>query len=210
MIFKKNKNKHTTMDENTKNIDPQDVETNEETTSAQNGENVETPQTEEKIENNKKTEDKKHHKTDSEKIQELGEKLNELNDKYLRTYSEYENYRKRTTKEKADLLINGAADTIKAILPVIDDLERALQSMTDEASREGVQLIYNKLMNILQQKGLKEIEAKGEKFSEELHEAVTKFPAAEESQKGTVIDVVEKGYYLNDKVLRFPKVVVAI
>ncbi|MBQ6726160.1 MAG: nucleotide exchange factor GrpE [Bacteroidales bacterium] len=210
MIFKKNKNKHTTMDENTKNIDPQDVETNEETTSAQNGENVETPQTEEKIENNKKTEYKKHHKTDSEKIQELGEKLNELNDKYLRTYSEYENYRKRTTKEKADLLINGAADTIKAILPVIDDLERALQSMTDEASREGVQLIYNKLMNILQQKGLKEIEAKGEKFSEELHEAVTKFPAAEESQKGTVIDVVEKGYYLNDKVLRFPKVVVAI
>ncbi len=210
MIFKKNKNKHTTMDENTKNIDPQDVETNEETTSAQNGENVETPQTEEKIENNKKTENKKHHKTDSEKIQELGEKLNELNDKYLRTYSEYENYRKRTTKEKADLLINGAADTIKAILPVIDDLERALQSMTDEASREGVQLIYNKLMNILQQKGLKEIEAKGEKFSEELHEAVTKFPAAEESQKGTVIDVVEKGYYLNDKVLRFPKVVVAI
>lgn len=210
MIFKKNKNKHTTMDENTKNIDPQDVETNEETTSAQNGENVETPQTEEKIENNKKTEDKKHHKTDKETIQELGEKLNELNDKYLRTYSEYENYRKRTTKEKADLLINGAAETIKAILPVIDDLERALQSMTDEASREGVQLIYNKLMNILQQKGLKEIEAKGEKFSEELHEAVTKFPAAEESQKGTVIDVVEKGYYLNDKVLRFPKVVVAI
>ncbi|MBP5241344.1 MAG: nucleotide exchange factor GrpE [Bacteroidales bacterium] len=197
------------MDENTKNIDPQDVEINEENTSAQPDENVETPQPEANNENEEKK-NKKHHKTDKETIQELGEKLNELNDKYLRTYSEYENYRKRTTKEKADLLINGASDTIKAILPVIDDLERALQSMTDEASREGVQLIYNKLMNILQQKGLKEIEAKGEKFSEELHEAVTKFPAAEESQKGTVIDVVEKGYYLNDKVLRFPKVVVAI
>ena len=197
------------MDENTKNIDPQDVEINEENTSAQPDENVETPQSEANNENEEKK-NKKHHKTDKETIQELGEKLNELNDKYLRTYSEYENYRKRTTKEKADLLINGASDTIKAILPVIDDLERALQSMTDEASREGVQLIYNKLMNILQQKGLKEIEAKGEKFSEELHEAVTKFPAAEESQKGTVIDVVEKGYYLNDKVLRFPKVVVAI
>ena len=209
MIFKKNKNKHTAMDENTKNIDPQDVEINEENTSAQPDENVETPQSEANNENEEKK-NKKHHKTDKETIQELGEKLNELNDKYLRTYSEYENYRKRTTKEKADLLINGASDTIKAILPVIDDLERALQSMTDEASREGVQLIYNKLMNILQQKGLKEIEAKGEKFSEELHEAVTKFPAAEESQKGTVIDVVEKGYYLNDKVLRFPKVVVAI
>ncbi len=209
MIFKKNKNKHTAMDENTKNTDPQDVEINEENTSAQPDDNVETPQPEANNENEEKK-NKKHHKTDKETIQELGEKLNELNDKYLRTYSEYENYRKRTTKEKADLLINGASDTIKAILPVIDDLERALQSMTDEASREGVQLIYNKLMNILQQKGLKEIEAKGEKFSEELHEAVTQFPAAEESQKGTVIDVVEKGYYLNDKVLRFPKVVVAI
>lgn len=197
------------MDENTKNTDPQDVEINEENTSAQPDDNVETPQPEANNENEEKK-NKKHHKTDKETIQELGEKLNELNDKYLRTYSEYENYRKRTTKEKADLLINGASDTIKAILPVIDDLERALQSMTDEASREGVQLIYNKLMNILQQKGLKEIEAKGEKFSEELHEAVTQFPAAEESQKGTVIDVVEKGYYLNDKVLRFPKVVVAI
>ena len=209
MIFKKNKNKHTAMDENTKHTDPQDVEINEENTSAQPDENVETPQPEANNENEEKK-NKKHHKSDKETIQELGEKLNELNDKYLRTYSEYENYRKRTTKEKADLLINGASDTIKAILPVIDDLERALQSMTDEASREGVQLIYNKLMNILQQKGLKEIEAKGEKFSEELHEAVTQFPAAEESQKGTVIDVVEKGYYLNDKVLRFPKVVVAI
>lgn len=209
MIFKKNKNKHTAMDENTKNTDPQDVEINEENTSAQPDENVETPQPEANNENEEKK-NKKHHKSDKETIQELGEKLNELNDKYLRTYSEYENYRKRTTKEKADLLINGASDTIKAILPVIDDLERALQSMTDEASREGVQLIYNKLMNILQQKGLKEIEAKGEKFSEELHEAVTQFPAAEESQKGTVIDVVEKGYYLNDKVLRFSKVVVAI
>ncbi len=209
MIFKKNKNKHTAMDENTKNTDPQDVEMNEENTSAQPDENVETPQPEANNENEEKK-NKKHHKTDKETIQELGEKLNELNDKYLRTYSEYENYRKRTTKEKADLLINGASDTIKAILPVIDDLERALQSMTDEASREGVQLIYNKLMNILQQKGLKEIEAKGAAFDVNIHEAVTQFPAAEESQKGTVIDVVEKGYYLNDKVLRFSKVVVAI
>ena len=210
MIFKKNKTNNK-MDENTKNINPQDGKTNEENTSAQPDDNAETPQCEEQIKEDTKTEKKKHHKNDSEtKIQELGEKLAELNDKYLRTYSEFENYRKRTTKEKADLLINGSADTIKAILPIIDDMERALQSMTDEASREGVQLIYNKLMNILQQKGLKEIEAKGEKFSEELHEAVTQFPAAEESQKGIIIDVVEKGYYLNDKVLRFPKVVVAI
>ena len=198
------------MDENIKNTEPQDVEINDNTTPAEE-QTAEQPQPQEEKEEKKDKKDKKHHKNDSEtKIQELGEKLNELNDKYLRTYSEFENYRKRTTNETADLLINGAADTIKAILPVIDDLERALQSMSDEASREGVQLIYNKLMNILQQKGLKEIEAKGQKFSEELHEAVTQFPAAEEDQKGTIIDVVEKGYYLNDKVLRFPKVVVAI
>ena len=198
------------MDESTKNTEPQDVEINDNTTPAEE-QAAEQPQPQEEKEEKKDKKDKKHHKNDSDtKIQELGEKLAELNDKYLRTYSEFENYRKRTNKEKADLLINGAADTIKAILPVIDDLERALQSMSDEASREGVQLIYNKLMNILQQKGLKEIEAKGQKFSEELHEAVTQFPAAEEDQKGTIIDVVEKGYYLNDKVLRFPKVVVAI
>lgn len=151
------------------------------------------------------------HDDQTEKLQELGEKLAETNDKYVRLYSEYENYRKRTTTEKAELIINGSKDTIKAILPVVDDLERALQAMSDEESaKEGVQLIYNKLMNILGQKGLKPIEAKGEKFDESLHEAVTQFPAADEEQKGKVVDVVEKGYYLNDKVLRYAKVVVAI
>ena len=99
---------------------------------------------------------------------------------------------------------------LKSILPVVDDMERALLAMTDENAKEGVQLIYNKLMNTLQQKGVKPIEAKGAKFDENLHEAVTQFPAQDESQKGLVIDVVEKGYYLNDKVLRYAKVVVAI
>ncbi len=208
MIFKKNKTNNK-MDENTKNNNPQDIEQN----TAEPAEEKENTAAGQHAEADEKTDkkDKKHHRNDSEtKIQELGEKLAELNDKYQRTYAEFENYRKRTNKEKADLLINGAADTIKAILPIIDDMERALQSMTDEASREGVQLIYNKMMNILQQKGLKEMDAKGQKFSEELHEAVTQFPATDESQKGTIIDVVEKGYFLNEKVLRFPKVVVAI
>ena len=113
--------------------------------------------------------------------------------------------------DKADLIINGSKDTIKAILPVVDDMERALSAMADEeGAKEGVQLIYNKLMNILSQKGLKPIEAKGQKFDENLHEAVTQFPAVEEGQKGMVVDVVEKGYYLNDKVLRYAKVVVAV
>ena len=143
--------------------------------------------------------------TEADKVQELGEKLAELNDKYLRLYSEYENYRKRTNQEKADLLINGSREMMKAILPVIDDFERALAATEDE----GVQLIYNKMLKILEQKGLKAMEVKGEKFDENLHEAITRIPAAEESQKGLVVDVVEKGYYLNDKVLRYAKVVVA-
>jgi len=151
------------------------------------------------------------HDENEQKVQEQGQKLIEANDKYVRIYSEYENYRKRTTMEKADLILNGAKDTIKAILPVVDDLERALAHMSDDdASKEGVQLIYNKLMKTLEQKGLKPIEAKDQKFDENLHEAVTQFPATDESQKGMVVDVVEKGYYLNDKVLRYAKVVVAI
>lgn len=142
---------------------------------------------------------------ETDKVQEMGEKLAELNDKYLRLYSEYENYRKRTNQEKADLLLNGSREMMKAILPVIDDFERALAATEDE----GVQLIYNKMLKILEQKGLKAMEVKGEKFDENLHEAITRIPAAEESLKGTVVDVVEKGYYLNDKVLRYAKVVVA-
>ncbi|MCR5588846.1 MAG: nucleotide exchange factor GrpE [Bacteroidales bacterium] len=144
--------------------------------------------------------------SDADKIQELGEKLAVMNDKYLRLYSEYENYRKRTNLEKVDLLINGSKEMMKAILPVIDDFERAISATANE---EGVLLIYNKMMKILEQKGLKAMEVKGEKFDENLHEAITRIPAADEAQKGTVVDVVEKGYYLNDKVLRYAKVVVA-
>ena len=143
--------------------------------------------------------------TETDKLQEMGEKLAELNDKYLRLYSEYENYRKRTNLEKADLLLNGSREMMKAILPVIDDFERALAATEDE----GVRLIYNKFVKILEQKGLKAMEVKGEAFDEGLHEAITRIPAAAEEQKGKVVDVVEKGYYLNDKVLRYAKVVVA-
>ena len=143
--------------------------------------------------------------TDADKVQELGEKLAALNDKYLRLYSEYENYRKRTNLEKADLLLNGSREMMKAILPVVDDFERALAATGDE----GITIIYNKMMKILSQKGLKAMEVKGEKFNEALHEAVTQIPAPAPEQKGLVIDVVEKGYYLNDKVLRYAKVVVA-
>ncbi len=165
------------------------------------------------IEDKKKNE-KKSKNSEKDKVQELGEKLAELNDKYLRLYSEFENYRKRTNQEKADLIKYGSEDAIKAILPIVDDYERALQAFGENddnaALKEGVVLIYNKLMSTLQQKGLKAIEAKGEKFDENLHEAVAQFPASDEEQKGKVIDEVVKGYYLNDKVIRYSKVVVAI
>lgn len=162
-----------------------------------------------------KTKHDKHHKGDKAdeadgKVQEMGEKLAAINDKYVRLYSEYENYRKRTTLEKAELLLNGGKDVLKAILPIVDDMERALKNIpADNAAKEGVQLVYNKLMATLNQKGVKEIEAHGVKFDENLHEAVTRIPAAEEAQKGMIVDVIEKGYMMNDKVLRFPKVVVA-
>lgn len=186
-----------------------ELENEQTNTTPQNEEN----QAAESDSHNKKDRKKRHEKQDESaaKLQELGEKLVEANDKYVRMYSEYENYRKRTNQEKADLILNAGKDMIKVILPVVDDMERALSAMSDEDSaKEGVQLIYNKLMNILSQKGLKPIEAKGEKFDENLHEAVTQFPAADETQKGTVVDVVEKGYFLNNKVLRYAKVVVAI
>lgn len=169
----------------------------------------EAPEVQEELENQEtqdtETPQEAPEATETDKVQEMGEKLAELNDKYLRLYSEYENYRKRTNLEKADLLLNGSRDMMKAILPVIDDFERALAATQDE----GVSLIYNKMLKILEQKGLKAMEVKGEKFDENLHEAITRIPAADESQKGLVVDVVEKGYYLNDKVLRYAKVVVA-
>lgn len=164
----------------------------------------------------KKADDKnkhdKHHKCSEQdaKVQEMGEKLAAMNDKYVRLYSEYENYRKRTNQEKADLLLNGGKDVLKTILPVVDDMERALKNIPDDnTAKEGVQLVYNKFVAALNQRGVKEIEAQGAKFDENLHEAVTRIPAAEEAQKGNVVDVLEKGYMLNDKVLRFAKVVVA-
>lgn len=181
---------------------------NEAAEEAAKADNENTAKNEQETKNSKK--DKKKKESPQDKIQEMGEKLAEMNDKYVRLYSEYENYRKRTNTEKADLILNGGREVLKSILPIVDDMERALQNTKDETAREGLQLIFNKLMTTLQQRGMKPIECKGEKFDENIHEAVAQIPAADESQKNIIIDVVEKGYYLNDKVLRHPKVVVAI
>lgn len=176
-----------------------------------------TTQKEEQKDNNEAKQDNQEKKHDKkETIEDLGQKLIEMNDKYLRLYSEFENYRKRTNKERIDMIQNASEEMIKELLPVVDDYERAIDAMTKEndsnldKTKEGLVLIYNKLINILTKKGLKVIEAKGQPFDENIHEAVTQFPAQKEEDKGKVIEEVLKGYYLNNKVIRYSKVVVAI
>ena len=133
-------------------------------------------------------------------------------DKYLRLSAEFDNYRKRTMKEKAELILNGGEKSISSILPIVDDFERALQNMqnaTDVAAvREGVELIYNKFMNVLGQNGVKVIETKELPLDTDFHEAVAMIPAPSEELKGKIIDCVQTGYILNEKVIRHAKVVV--
>jgi molecular chaperone GrpE len=155
----------------------------------------------------------KHKKDKAEKeIEALEEKNQELNDKYLRLYSEFDNYRKRTQKERLELLKNASQDIITELLPVLDDFDRAMKSFSvgqnNEESLKGIELIYNKLLNLLTQKGLEPMNAMGKDFDTDFHEAITNIPAAHESQKGKVVDVIQKGYLLNGKIIRFAKVVV--
>ncbi|GAB4045096.1 nucleotide exchange factor GrpE [Spirosoma litoris] len=142
----------------------------------------------------------------------IGSELAELKDKYLRLYADFENFRRRTAKEKLDLISNANEGVLKALIPVVDDFERAMQSMENTedvaALKEGVSLIYTKFFKTLEGKGLKPMISKGEPFDADLHESVTQFPAPSPDLKGKVIDEIEKGYYLNDKVIRFAKVIV--
>jgi molecular chaperone GrpE len=144
-------------------------------------------------------------------LEEEKAKYAELNDKYLRLFSEFDNFRKRTAKEKLDLTATASESVIKDILPVLDDFERALQNMEkngNEADMQGVTLIFNKLKDTLKKKGLEEIEAMDAEFNTDEHEALTMIPAPEEDKKGKVLDVIQKGYKLNGKVIRFARVVV--
>ena len=157
--------------------------------------------------------EKKKKKDDGlqKKIDELTDKLSKEKDDYVRLMAEFETFRRRSAEEKLNLVSSAAADTIKGLLPVLDDCERALQILetsSDEAAKEGTGLIYTKLMDYLKTRGLKPIEAKGENFNTDFHEAVTQFPAPSEDLKGKVIDVVQTGYTLNGKVIRYAKVVV--
>ncbi len=147
-----------------------------------------------------------------ENIDELEGNLAELNDKYLRLFSEFDNYRKRTNKERLDLLKTASEEVIIDLLPVLDDFERGIKAMQDndalQTSVEGMQLIYNKLLGILTKKGLEAVNSIGKTFDTDFHEALTNIPAPSKDLRGKVVDEIDKGYLLNGKVIRYAKVVV--
>lgn len=146
-----------------------------------------------------------------QQLETLQNRYNELNDRYLRLFSEFDNYRKRTLREKIELSKTASAELIIAILPVVDDLERALGNFPDNEKNshyEGIKLIYSNLKRLLEQQGLEEIKALGEAFDTDYHEAVTHIPAPEEGHKGKVLEVIKKGYTLQGKIIRFAQVIV--
>ena len=148
----------------------------------------------------------------AQELEKANEQIEEQKDKYLRLSAEFDNYRKRTMKEKAELILNGGEKSISSILPILDDFERALKNMetaTDVAAvKEGVELIYNKFMSVLGQNGVKVIETKEQPLDSDYHEAIAVIPAPNEALKGKILDCVQTGYILNDKVIRHAKVVV--
>lgn len=148
----------------------------------------------------------------AQELEKANEQIEEQKDKYLRLSAEFDNYRKRTMKEKVELILNGGEKSISSILPIVDDFERALKNMetaTDVAAvKEGVELIYNKFMSVLGQNGVKVIETKEQPLDTDYHEAIAVIPAPNEALKGKILDCVQTGYILNDKVIRHAKVVV--
>ncbi len=200
----KKQNKEKQVNKEEQNVQPQETSVNNETIQTEK----------EEVHEETKSHKKSHPKKDAkdEAIEELNAKLAELTDKHLRLQAEFDNFRKRTLKEKAELIKSGGEAILMNILPVIDDFERALNSMKEvpetDAGKQGTQLIYNKFNEFLKQNNVKEIEAVNQEFNVDLHEAITKIPAPSEELKGKVVAVVEKGYVLNDKVIRFAKVVI--
>lgn len=180
-------------------------------TEAQNEtEAAETPKAEVKDRKKSRREEKKDEEC-RKQIEELTDKLAKEKNDYLRLMAEFETFRRRSAEERLKLVSSAAGDTVKGMLPVLDDCERAMEILagsSDEAAKEGTSLIYNKLMEYLKSLGLEKIEAKGEVFDTDFHEAVTQIPAGSEEMKGRVIDVIQTGYTFNGKILRYAKVVV--
>jgi molecular chaperone GrpE len=148
----------------------------------------------------------------ADRVEDLTKQIEEQKDKYLRLFAEFDNYKKRTIKENYELRITAAKETIQAMLPILDDFQRAKKASEsgseNEKFSEGVSLVYQKLFNTLESKGLKQIESNGQPFDIAYHEAITEIPAPTEDLKGKVIDTIESGYALNDKIIRYAKVVV--
>ncbi len=191
-MFNKKKNNDT--EENIMN-----TENSSENSTPENVENTDAQETGEQTEE----------QTAEEKLQA---EVQQLNDKYLRLYAEFDNYKRRTQKERVELLQTAGKDVIVSLLPVLDDFDRALKAMENATEvapvKEGIVLVSNKLKNTLAQKGLKDVESINQPFDTDFHEAITNIPAPTDELKGKVIDEVEKGYTLNDNVIRFAKVVV--
>ena len=163
-----------------------------------------------KVNSNKSIAAKKNAKVDlSQQLEKYNENIKQEKDKYLRLFAEFENFKKRTSKERIELFKTAGQDVITSLLPILDDFERAIAQTSQENNREGFLLISHKLGDVLKSNGLTATETKaGDTFDAELHEAITLIPAPESIQKGKIIDLTEKGYQLGEKIIRFPKVVV--
>ena len=161
---------------------------------------------------NEAAEEIKEETAEESNEEKLTKQVDELNNKYIRLYSEFENFRRRTAKEKLEIITNANKNLLGDLIPVADDFERAIAANKKSDNlkdiKEGMELLNNKFFNILKSKGLKEMNSQGKEFDVDEHEALTKIPAPSKKLRGKVVDVIEKGYYLNDKVLRFAKVVV--
>ena len=177
---------------------------------AQSSEKCATEKAEAKETDAKETEKKAEEEKQEDPLEKANKEIADLKDKYLRTLAEFDNYKKRTLKEKAELILNGSEKTVKAVLPVLDDFERALQDKSEDpkAIREGVQMIFNKFVKALQSLGVKKIDTEDKDFDTDFHEAVAMVPGMGDEKKGKVIDCVQTGYTLNDKVIRHAKVAV--
>lgn len=192
-----------------------DAEKNEDTSTVLDDQELHKAEKEGKSNSKSKKQDNKNTQEENLKteIEALNAQVNELKDKYLRLFAEFDNYKKRTLKEKLDMMKTAAQDTMSALLPVLDDFDRAKKNAVDtddspQFDNNGVLLVYNKLFNSLTQQGLQPMESDGQDFDPELHEAVTEIPTPNDDMKGKIIDTIEKGYFLKDKLIRHAKVVV--
>ncbi len=206
-------------DNNPNNIEQSNNSENDQVNKSENGSETsnnsdeEFDNTEDNISENDELNDQKEEDIRDEKFLELQARYDDLNDKYLRLFSEFDNFRKRTIKEKLELTKSASKDIIESLLPIVDDMERAVKVSCEDKENnidvEGLNIILNKLKSVLRQKGVEEINSIGEDFNTDYHEAITYIDSEKKKDKGKVVDVVQKGYMINGKVIRFAKVVVA-